>query len=432
MIRLAGAALALGLVAFAWAPAAWGAGVLGVLGVALALADYADLRATLRAMSVVRELPAIAGRGVTFTARLTVKNMGGRVLAGEIRDVLPEGAQPPVWIAPLSVAAQGEMEVTCPMRLDQRGLHSFGPVWVRLRGRLGMLEAQGRHECFGQIKILPESAASTEPLRKHTADEKILLDKLTRTRLRGEGMEFESLNEFRQGEEPRRIDWRASARHRRLIIRRYQLEQHRDLMIVLDCGRLMGADAGGASKLDRAVDSALMLGRAALEGGDRCGVGLFDDRLLGYLPPQSGSRALRTLTETLYDVRTDWREANFGLMFSALQVRQIKRALVVVISDIVDVETTERFRTALATLARRHVVLFVALQTALMGERAGTKIESTVDVARKAVVLRMLREREKAIHSLRRSGVHILDAEPRQLTTPLINHYLQLRQSSRL
>ncbi|MGB6044529.1 MAG: hypothetical protein WBF93_15325, partial [Pirellulales bacterium] len=105
-----------------------------------------------------------------------------------------------------------------------------------------------------------------------------------------------------------------------------------------------------------------------------------------------------------------------------------KRSLIVVISDIADVETSRRFRTSLASLATRHVVLFAALKTPRLRQIVHAPVDTVLDGSRKAVTFRILREREQAIHSLRRSGVQVLDVEPDQLSAPLINQFIELRQ----
>ena len=194
----------------------------------------------------------------------------------------------------------------------------------------------------------------------------------------------------------------------------------------------MGADAQQGTKLDCAVDAALMLGRVALQSGDRCGLGIFDDQVLGYLPPVAGPQAMRTLIHSVYDLKSRWRESDFSRMFATLQSRQRKRSLIVVLSDIIDDETTTRFRSSLASLARRHVVLFAALKTPLLSSLPLRPIRTMLDAAKQTVVFRVLRERERAVHSLQRSAVHVLDVEPSQLTVPLINQYVELRRQNTL
>ena len=102
----------------------------------------------------------------------------------------------------------------------------------------------------------------------------------------------------------------------------------------------------------------------------------------------------------------------------------------IVISDIIDEQTTARFRASLGRLAKRHVVLFAALQTPLLADVLKAPLERTLDGARQAVAYRLLREREQALHSLRRADVHVLDVTPAELTVPLVNQFLELRQRS--
>jgi uncharacterized protein (DUF58 family) len=257
--------------------------------------------------------------------------------------------------------------------------------------------------------------------------EQRLLDKLVKSREHGVGSEFESLYAFRRGDDPRRIDWRATARRRELVVRRFQIERHRDVMIVLDCGRLMGAQTGRGTKLDCAVDAALNLSRVVLHSGDRCGAAAYDRQVRGFLPPIAGPEALRSIVHCLYDLETRWHESDFTPMLEQLRTRRSKRTLLIVISDVNDAETSRRLSASLYQLRRQHVVLFAALRTPLLAEVVKEPVSQLDDAARKVVAFRLLRDRSRALHALRRGGVHVLDVEPQQLSTPLINQFIELR-----
>lgn len=422
------ALLLLGLVAAWFRPVAWTIPLVILFAVALALRDWLTLRATIAGMEARRRIPSTVARGALFEGVLALRHPLPLAVSGEIRDVFPVAALPAVWRSAFRIPAGETVELRYSAQVPIRGRHTFGPLYVRLVGPFGLLERSRRLDVTDEVRVLPEGVVSNDEIRKQAMDDRRFLGLLTRNRLRGDGLEFESLAEFRPGDDPRRIDWRATARHKRLIARRFQLEQHRDIMILIDCGRLMGSDAGRGTKLDRAVDSALLLGHVALNKGDRCGLAVYDDQVRGFLPPQSGNRAFRILTESVFDVQSQWRESNFGLVFAALQARQRKRALIIVLSDLVDTDTSDRFRAAVASLARRHVVLFAALQTPTLREILEGPTDSVEEAARKAVTLRLLQERERAIASLRRSGVFVLDVEPDRLTIPLVNQYIELRE----
>ena len=126
------------------------------------------------------------------------------------------------------------------------------------------------------------------------------------------------------------------------------------------------------------------------------------------------------------------RESDFGAMFADLQLRQPRRSLIVILSDLVDVETSERMRSSLARLAQRHVVLLAALQTPLLTRSIEGDVATMLDAARKGVAFRLLRQRQRALHSIGRAGVHVLDVKPGDLTIPLINQFIDLRSQDLL
>lgn len=426
------AAAALAPLAFIWPP------ILGVilffwlLLTVLTVLEHRNLKPMLAGLSVQRRLPTTAARGLPFACETTVANNGPVPISAIVRDGVPAAAlQGPAFV-PIELAPQARKTLTARLTIPVRGQHSFGPAWIRIRGSWGLLEAQRAIDLPGGVKVLPETYASRETLGQDQRARLLQLDKLTRTRRHGAGSEFESLAEYRPGDDPRRIDWRTTARVRRPVIRRYQVERHRDVMIAVDCGRLMGASVGNGAKLDCAVDAALMLARVALQTGDRCGIAVFDDAVRGYLSPVAGVNAMVPLADQVYAIDSQMRESDFGVMFAELQVRQPRRSLIVVLSDLVDAETSERMRASLIRLAQRHVVLFAALRTPLLSQTLQGNVNSLLDGARKGVALRLLRQRQRALHSLRRAGVHVLDVAPSELTVPLINQFIELRSQDLL
>lgn len=421
------------LLSFFWSSMVWL--VIGALVVLLVLAivDLRGLLARRTRIKAVRQLPSLVGRDLPFVTTYRIEQDGTLPLALELRDQLPLPANPRFESYNFRLlAGESTQSISSEFRIPIRGEFSFGPLWLRLRGRWDLVELQWPIASSANVKVLPESYSTGETLKHDKRAALLLLDKATLARQQGVGTEFEQLSEFRDGDDPRRIDWKTTARYGRPVVRRFRVERHRDVMLILDCGRLMGADAVRGTKLDCAVDSALMLGRTVLENGDRCGLALFDDQVLGYLPPLAGNTALRALAESICNVQSRWREPDFSQMFAALQSRQSKRSLLVILSDIVDEATSTRFRASLAALSRRHVVLFAALQTPLLRKFVHTPVTSIEIGARQAVTFRLFKEREQALQSLRHSGVHIVDVEPNQLTVPLVNQFLELRHGNLL
>ena len=243
---------------------------LPVLTVLLVLTvwDAVNTRRLLADLKVARRVPSLAGRDVPFRMTWQIERTSSVALSGELRDCFPREANPFIHLEEFQFPnGKTNIERTTSLRISVRGEFPFGPIWLRLRGRLGLVELQKSFEITDSIRVLPEIYHSPEQLQKDPGAEIILLDKFTKTRQHGIGTEFESLNEFREGDDPRRIDWRTTARVRHLVVRRFQVERHRDVMILVDCGRLMGADTERGTKLDCAIDAALMLARTAVGAG---------------------------------------------------------------------------------------------------------------------------------------------------------------------
>jgi uncharacterized protein (DUF58 family) len=428
LLGLAAASVVLAAVAFYLPAAAWLLLPLLLAAGTLAAYDGFWLRRHQSELVVSRGLPQIAGRDVPFDVTLRCVNRGLSRLRGSVREVAPAEALPRWWTAdfpPQGITSSAEFRQS--FRIATRGRFDFGPAWVRLVGPCRMLEGLWVAAGNSRVQVFPEGLVAKDDLSQHLSAEIQVLDRRSRAKRRSAGTEFESIHEYRAGDDPRRIDWRATARTRRLVIRRFQVEQHQDILILIDCGRLMGAAAGRGSKLDCAVDSALLLARVALANGDRCGAALFDNQVTGYLPPRSSMAAFHTVVESLYDAQSRWQETDFAPMFAHLQSRRQKRAVIIVLSDVGDEETSRRARVALSSLAARHVVIFAALQTPLLVAQTHAPIADRLDAARHAVAYRLLRERERTLHALRRGNVQVLDVAPDELTIPLINRYLEFR-----
>jgi uncharacterized protein (DUF58 family) len=424
-------ALATPLAYFGWAVLV-PLGLCLVVLAALAERDRRQVRRALEGVVVERTLPGVVGRDAPFSVRLAVTNGGEIPLRGQLRDEHPAAAVPRLAVQEVDIPAGRTGEYGTELRIPIRGRHAFGPVWIRAEGPRRLVEVHRAVDCPGSIDVLPETFASRERLRKDAGAELRLLDKAQRTRQHGAGTEFESLYPFRQGDDPRRIDWRATARQRTLVVRRFQVERHRDVMIIIDSGRLMGTDAGRGSKLDCAVDAALNLSRVVLESGDRCGVAVYDRQMRGFLPPLAGPSALPSLVRCVYDLATQWHESDFTPMLAELRSRRAKRTFLIIISDLGDAETSQRLCASLHQLQRQHLVLFAALRTPHLRHTVQEPVDSRQAAARKAVAFRLLRDRGRALHALVRGGVHVLDVEPRELTMPLVNQFVELRQRNLL
>ncbi len=239
--------------------------------VALAwLADLAQLPSPSQ-LTVRRTWRSAVALSTASDLDLTLINSSDRTVRATMVDAVPAQLrnEPPT----LTVKAAARTEATARYRICpvQRGDVKLGNCYVRYQSVLHIAERWVRASVSQTVRIYP----NLEDAKRHSnfllRGRQIAVDK-PRSRMRGIGREFESLREFRQGDEYRDICWTAAARRGKLVTRVYQIERSQTVWIVIDSGRLMRARVGGFSKLDHAVNSALILAQVALYSGDRVGL----------------------------------------------------------------------------------------------------------------------------------------------------------------
>ncbi|HKB40790.1 MAG TPA: DUF58 domain-containing protein, partial [Gemmataceae bacterium] len=255
---------------------------------------------------------------------------------------------------------------------------------------------------------------------------------IRRVRLRGGAWEFGSLRDYVDGDDVRLLDWKASARRRKLIVRNHQAEQNQTVLLLLDCGRLMNAEVEGAAKLDHAINAALVLAHVALARGDRVGLCAFSSAVHTWVTPRGHLGQTRLLAEALYDLRGDFTESDHGQCLRLVAARHSKRALLVVLTDFVDTATAAEMVAHLQQAARRHLVLFLALKDPFLERAARAEPQTALEGFRKAAAVELLRQRHEVLERLRRLGMHALDVEPTGVTPPLINRYLEITARGQL
>ena len=403
----------------------------GWIGLAAASAyDAWRVRQAMRDIVVEAHVPERSSRGRSVVYKLVVQNNGSQRLLASARPELPEAGVPRDVIVQFALPPAEPQEAGLSLHMPERGEHRFGTIHFRVQSPWRLFQWQFMHSFEQTCRVYPDIETVKEHLRAK-ADQQTALQVQT-SRYRGVGSEFESLRDYEYGDEIRRIDWRATAKHQRPIVRNYEIETHRNVMIVIDRGRLMAARTAGGAKLDHAIDSALLIAGVALKNGDRCGLLVFDDEVALHLKPRGGLPQLTRITEALVGVQPRMTESHFRKAFIVLQQQLTKRSLVVVITDVADSETARPLIAGTRALGQRHLMVTAALRTP---ELEGVLEKPSMDVMdpfRKAVTYRLRRERSEVLARIHRDGAYVLDVRPEDLRLPLVNKYVELREMNLL
>ncbi|HYB90975.1 MAG TPA: DUF58 domain-containing protein [Candidatus Binataceae bacterium] len=379
---------------------------------------------------VERTLPLrlIKDRSETVTYRIA--RPGASVTTIDILDELPAALGGDLRITGVRLGRDRRVELARAIQPNRRGTFELGPILILWRSHLGLLSLRAAIAGKGSVRVLPPASI---PQRRSGLTHRSVFDELgIKPRpLRGEGTEFESLREYVSGDDPRHIDWRASARSARLQVRSYQSERRHTVMIAIDTGRLMGAHVDGASKLDHAINCAAALARASIGYGDRVGFLAFDSALRLFMRPRSGSAGVGALVEATSPLKPASSEADYRILAETLARYQAKRALVVVLTDFVEGGPARSMEDYLAALARRHCVMLVAMRDRILSEVDRSEPAITRErLYRRLALQDVAAERETVLARIARFGAQVLDLDPAQITAPVLNRYLAIRDAA--
>lgn len=375
-----------------------------------------------------RECAAVMSLGRPNRVTLELASRARRRLDVEVADELWTGARVSEGPLRVALAARGRGTVTYHVTPDRRGAYALGAHVVRYASPLGLWRRQLVLPASTPVRVYPDlvSIRGWELLARRNREQALLRT----VRLRGGESEFSRLRDYTQDDAYRAIDWKASARRQRLTAREYQMERDQSVMLVLDAGRLMTAEAGGVALFDHALNAALMLGHIALRGGDRVGLAVFDEVVQRFVAPIQGPGAGSKLIRASYDQHPRLVEADFDRVFSTVSQRLRKRSLVVLFTQLADDASAEQLLARARGLGTTHLPLFVLLRDdevdALVDPRRGE------DAYVRGAAAEVLRWRDGLAGALERTGALVLSVSPRHLTAAAVNRYLEVKARNQL
>lgn len=403
---------------------------------ALVAAALADLVAGLRlaAPEVARLLPATLALGVPLEVRLRVQNASRSAIVAELYDHFPQSFECRGLPRRVALAPRSWTELSYEARPLARGEARFAPAELRLFSPLRLWQVTRHAGAPSLVRVYPNFQA----LARYTllaTDNRLSQIGVLQVRRRGEGMEFHQLREYRQGDAPRAIDWKATARSGRLISREYEEEKDQRVLLVVDCGRRMAAkddtpDGDRLSHFDHTLNAALLLAHVALRQGDAVGM-LTMGGVSRYCEPRKSIGALHALLNHAYDIEPTLAMPDYELAASEVMLRLRRRALVIVLTNLRD-EDDAALLPALKLLRARHLVVLASLREAILSRALTARVDSFERAVTHAAAADYLENRERAFRRIENTGAITLDVEPERLPIALVNRYLGLKREGRL
>jgi uncharacterized protein (DUF58 family) len=416
-------------------PTPWGAvvAITALLVVCAAAAYDVMLHPPAAAVTLHRVVPTQLGSGDDDVVAYTVTSRWPRALRVLLADRIPAAlGGDGVHSAALSMSGLGTATSQTPIRGLRRGPSLLGACALRVHGTLGLVDVIRTIDISDAVDVGP----SVLQIRKYRllAVQRRLRDAgMRQIRRRGGGMSFDALREYVPGDDPRHIDWKASGRRGVAQVREYTVEQGQTVILALDAGRLMTQMAGDRARFEYAINSCLVLADVVVQGRDKVGLLVFDDIIRGWVPPATGTAAIRSIRNTLASCDARLVEPDYALAFRTLAQKQRSRALIICLSDVVDVRASRAIVTQTRHAALRHITVFLALRNDQLVAAAQPSVRGDEGEAwRGAAAESLLDARAEALLRMKRVGVQVLDVPPQAMSAALVNRYLSIKARGEL
>jgi uncharacterized protein (DUF58 family) len=399
-----------------------------ILIIALALVDYFISRKLPADFTIERNFSKRFAIGDETKIHLNIENASEKDFYIKIKDEFP----PEMLLTnrrneEFNVEAQTAADFYYGLIPPKRGKYKFGKTAVRFFSRFGLVWCQTELGEEESVKVYPNMRRAREMELKALGANNFLAVQRKSVR-RGEGREFESMRDYVRGDELRHISWTTTAKRSKLTTRQYQIERDQTITIALDAGRLMTGRIDDETKFDTAIHASLALMSAAAKGGDNCGLVVFSRRIKKYLPPKKGIAQMDAVLEALHDLEPELIEPSYSRAFQYLSSTLKKRAFVVILTDLVDKESSRELINSLKLLRPRHLPLVVTIGDRDLNATVGEIPRDAREVFTQSAAEEIILQREAALRQVETLGGLALDVTTQTLAPQLLETYLRVKE----
>lgn len=362
---------------------------------------------------------------------LRLRNNSNYKLTVEMKDEIPAYFVELTTKIQFSAIPHQFTEAVYVVKPEKRGEFSFGTVHLRYKGVWGLCSRSGKFDLKKSYKVYP----NIKDLRRYTlsALKKCQLQQgVKKIKSYGTGTEFESLREYSEGDDYRKINWLATARSDKLIVNTYENERNQQIFILLDASRVMNSEINYIKKLDYAVNSAFLLSDFAIKKGDNVGLMVFDDAVTRFIKPGKGMVQFQLIADNLYNVEEKFVTADFENALVYLNNQQKRRSLLCIFTELFNADEAVRLVKTLKSLAKNHIPLVITIKDTRLEEIAEKNVNELEDLFNKTASIKISEERAKAAQILSSAGIPAVDVAPDKLSIEVLNKYLQMKATMQI
>lgn len=417
--------VSVGSVFFPW----WSRVALGMDVVLLAIVSI-DLLSITRSTSIQfrRICQRIASLADPHRVEIQVDNLGVRTLFLDVREDEPDGLSIDPPEHQVVVPAGKRLVLKHRIQAMRRGQYRLEKIFCRFHSRWRFWKRFRDFDLEDSIQVYPDMKQLAEYAILARTNRLSLIG-VKKTRKIGQDNNFERLRDYMDGDNYRHIDWRSTARRNRLTVKQFQSDHSQRVMFLVDCGRMMTNEYRGLSLVDYALNAALMLSYVALKQRDSVGLLCFADRVRTYVPVQGGASHMNQLLHASFDQFPEFVQSRFDQAFLHFSQRCRRRSMVILVTNVIDEVSAEQVTSYLSNLSGKHLPVLALLRDHRIFDFADFPDQDDDVLYRSAAAAQILVWRNEVLKKMSRQGVLVIDAFPEQLTSSLVNKYLEAKAS---
>ncbi|RXZ76676.1 DUF58 domain-containing protein [Paenibacillaceae bacterium] len=381
-----------------------------------------------RSLRFERSLPKQADIGQPFEVKITALAERPVSVRLELQDDLPQSFGLPDRLCGTIQGRSAEWRYQTAG--SERGVFAFRFLRIRLLGPLGLWQKQTKLAMEQTVNIYPDLSGVRGILG--SMQNHLTLEGKRIYRRERSGTELHAIREYTPDDDPRYINWRATARTGTLMTSVFRPERGKIVTVMIDCGRMMGIELNGRTKLDAVLEAALSLAAVALKQGDKVALLAFSSKIKLYVPPGSGLTHLQTLTAAVFDLQSDFVEASYSNAMQFLLKVQKKRSMTVLFSDMDNYMFDEAMRPLLQRMSRQHVVLLIGLRDEVLHRWTVAKTTGRRQAFIRSLSHKLALDRQAYTAQINAMGIDAIDVAVDDLAWTAVNRYLDVKSRDAL
>lgn len=347
-------------------------------------------------------------------------------IAAGILDELPVQFQKRDFYKAITIPGKGKETFTYKVRPVERGAYIFGNLNIYIATKIGLIKRRYTFNKEQMVKVFP----SFIQMKKYdflAIDNRLTLAGLKKIRKIGNTLEFEQIKEYVSGDDIRSVNWKSTAKQGRLMVNQYQDEKMQPVYSIIDTSRVMKMPFNELKLVDYAINSSLAFSNIALKKNDKVGLLDFSNKIGNFLPAQAKKTYLNVILNTLYNIDSQFLDADIGKLQAYIKRNIPQRSLLLLYTNFEHISALKRQLPYLQAIAKKHVLVVIFFENTELKALSQTPVKQIGDIFNKTIAQQFEYDKKVMVRELQKRGIQTVLTPPEDLTVNTINKYLEIK-----